>query len=257
MKYLDIAIANETIQTTDIKGKEYAEVNQRIKAFRMVYPQGTIETEMVSNENGVCVFKASVYIPEESMQHRDYINVCTMVNDKRLIGTGYAYEKEDSSFINKTSYIENCETSAVGRALGMCGFGIDVSVASAEEVANAIQNQEPTQEEADNYVMTFGKHKGKKLNEVPVEYIEWMLGNSNDERMKKLIALATGIVEPSPEEQEERIDLINEILKLCDEKGVDPDEVLEKFKVESLGKMTTENMKKCISALKKKGEANE
>lgn len=58
-----------------------------------------------------------------------------------ILGVGHAYEKEDSSFINKTSYIENCETSAVGRALGMCGIGIDTSVASAEEVLNAIKQQ--------------------------------------------------------------------------------------------------------------------
>lgn len=56
----DIKKANETIMTTDIKGKEYAEVNQRIKAFRMIYPQGSLPTEMISNENGVCIFKASV-----------------------------------------------------------------------------------------------------------------------------------------------------------------------------------------------------
>ena len=103
----------------------------------------------------------------------------------------------------------------------MCGLGIDVSVASAEEIANAINNQEPTQEEADNYVLTFGKHKGEKLKDIPTEYIEWMLGNSKDERMKKLITLATGIVEPTPEEQNERIDLIDTILQLCDEKNVD------------------------------------
>ena len=51
-------------------------------------------------------------------------------------------EKESTSYINKTSYIENCETSAVGRALGMAGFGIDTSVASYEEVSNAIAQQE-------------------------------------------------------------------------------------------------------------------
>ena len=122
--YEDIKRANETIITTDIKGKEYAEVNQRIKAFRMIYPQGSIPTEMLSNENGVCIFRASVY-----------------TDDGQLLSTGTAQEKEDSSFINKTSYIENCETSAVGRALGMAGFGIDTSIASAEEVANAIENQ--------------------------------------------------------------------------------------------------------------------
>lgn len=122
--YENIKKANDTIRTTEIKGKDYAEVNQRIKAFRMVYPQGFIKTELVSLENGVCVIKATVGVGE------------TMI-----LGTGYAYEKEGSTFINKTSYIENCETSAVGRALGMAGFGIDVSVASAEEVQNAIINQ--------------------------------------------------------------------------------------------------------------------
>ena len=58
--------------------------------------------------------------------------------------TGYAYEKESSSFINKTSFIENCETSAWGRALGNLGIGIDASIASADEVQNAQLNQEET-----------------------------------------------------------------------------------------------------------------
>ena len=62
--------------------------------------------------------------------------------ERFLLGTGTAYEKENSTFINKTSYIENCETSAVGRALGMIGIGIDTSVASYEEVSNAIKQQE-------------------------------------------------------------------------------------------------------------------
>ena len=119
----DIKKANETIVTTDIKGKQYSEVNQRIKAFRMVYPTGTLKTEMISNENGICVFRAYVY------------------DGELLLATGTAFEKENSTFINKTSYIENCETSALGRALGIAGFGIDTSVASAEEVQNAINNQ--------------------------------------------------------------------------------------------------------------------
>lgn len=124
--------ANESIRTVNIKGKEYAEVNQRIKAFRMVYPEGFINTDMKSNENGICIFHAAVgyYVEKEGFL------------DRVTLGTGTAYEKESSTFINKTSYIENCETSAVGRALGMAGFGIDTSVASAEEVETAIANQD-------------------------------------------------------------------------------------------------------------------
>ena len=64
----------------------------------------------------------------------------------RVLGTGTAYEKEGSTFINQTSYIENCETSAVGRALAMCGIGIDISIASYEEVANAMKNQDAKKE---------------------------------------------------------------------------------------------------------------
>ena len=142
--YDDIRKANDTIVTMPIErkdkktgqvtSKDYAEVNQRIKAFRMVYPQGTIKTEMVSNENGICIFKACCGYYEGT----EFI----------LIGTGTAYEKEGSSYINATSYIENCETSAVGRALGMAGFGIDTSIASAEEVRTAMaqQRQQPAED---------------------------------------------------------------------------------------------------------------
>lgn len=144
MNFDDIVKANATIKTTDVKGKEYAEVNQRIKAFRSICPNGCIETCLVSNANGVCVFSAVV---------KD--------ENGKVLGTGHAYEKENSSFINKTSYIENCETSAVGRALGMCGIGIDVSLASYEEVANAIKQQEekPTKENLET-LRALAKEKG-------------------------------------------------------------------------------------------------
>lgn len=137
MTYELIKKANDTIRTTNIKGKEYAEVPQRIKAFRMVYPDGSIQTEIVNLADGVCTMKAII------------------LNDNgEIIGTGHAQEKESGSFINKTSYIENCETSAVGRALGMCGFGIDTSVASAEEVINAISNQDQVKCEICGEVIT-------------------------------------------------------------------------------------------------------
>ena len=125
MTYEQIQNASKSIKTTDIRGKQYAEVNQRIKAFRMLCPNGCISTEIISNQDGVVIMKASVFDEEG-----------------KLLGTGTAYEKEGSSNINKTSYIENCETSACGRALAMLGLGIDLSVASFEEVSNAIEQQE-------------------------------------------------------------------------------------------------------------------
>lgn len=129
--YIDLLEANSLIQKKDIKGKQYGEVTERVKAFRYVYPQGTIETEFVSNDvykgdgSKVCIFRAKVY------------------DDKgNLLSTGTAYEKENSSFINTTSYIENCETSAVGRALAMAGFSIGTTIMSYEELSNAELQQE-------------------------------------------------------------------------------------------------------------------
>lgn len=125
MEWKELKRVNEGLKTVDVKGKDYVEVNKRVMAFRELEPNGSIITEIISHEDGIVVMKA------------------TAINgDGKVIGTGFAYEKESSSYINKTSYIENCETSAVGRALGFCGIGVDSSIASAEEVANAIHQQE-------------------------------------------------------------------------------------------------------------------
>lgn len=112
--------ANETLKAMDIKGKDYIPVNERIKAFRMIYPRGQIITEIIGLADGICTMKCSVYD-----------------DSGWLIATGHSQEKEGSTFINKTSYIENCETSCIGRALGAVGIGLDNGFASYEEVANA------------------------------------------------------------------------------------------------------------------------
>lgn len=121
--YKQIEAANKALSAVDIKGKDYIQFNQRIKAFRMVYPAGFITTDIITNDNGVVTMRSECGYYE---------------NGQRVVlGSGMAFEVQNSSYINKSSYIENCESSAVGRALGMAGFGVDASLASAEEVANA------------------------------------------------------------------------------------------------------------------------
>jgi len=145
------------MKTVDIKGKAYVEVNERVKHFRANYKDWAIETELLSNDNGVCVFKATVKDPEGVVK-----------------ATGHAYENEGSTFINKTSYIENCETSAVGRALGMLGIGIDTSIASSDEVQNAMQNQDekPGTAKGINFTELREKYSKMSLDELRKEYKE-------------------------------------------------------------------------------------
>jgi len=109
------------MQKIQIQGKDYIPVNERLLEFWRQHPEWAITTEIVPSPADRVRMKA------------------TITNEAgRVIATGHGEEKEGSSFINKTSYVENCETSAVGRALGMLGIGIDTSLASFEEVANAI-----------------------------------------------------------------------------------------------------------------------
>ena len=157
MEYKNIEEVNKQIKTTDIKGKAYSEVPQRIKAFRMLYPEGFIRTRPISIEEGVCILLTEVGYYDRD-EEKDIV-----------LATGMAYEKEGSTFINKTSYIENCETSAVGRALGMLGIGIDGSVASAEEVQNA-QLQQTAQEKLNKAELTAVK-KAIENNGYKVEKI--------------------------------------------------------------------------------------
>ena len=133
MTYQDLERVNAKIKTTPIKGKDYAEVNQRVMAFRMLYPTGRITTDIVKDEGGEVTFVATISV------HDDFGNPI-------VIATGTAREKEGSSRINATSHVENAETSAVGRALGFCGIGIDTSIASFEEVEHAVAQQEEKEE---------------------------------------------------------------------------------------------------------------
>ena len=124
--------ANEGLATISLKDKDYVQVAQRVLAFRKLFPEGFITTDILSLENGVVTMKTEVGYYAEGR--------------KNVLSTGMAYEKESNGFVNKTSFIENCETSSVGRALGFLALGIDGgSIASAEELANALLNQQKTQ----------------------------------------------------------------------------------------------------------------
>jgi hypothetical protein len=113
------------LKTVNIKGKPYVTVDERLIYFRDHYPNYSLVSEVIEKTEDSILIKA--IISDEK---------------NRIIATGLAEEEKGSNYINKTSYVENCETSAWGRALANFGIGIDSgSVASAEEVINAISNQ--------------------------------------------------------------------------------------------------------------------
>ena len=114
------------MKTINIKGKEYITVNERLIYFRNTneFEGFGIKEDIVSINDTEGIFKVTIYD-----------------SNGEPIVSAHAQEYRDSSYINKTSFVENGFTSALGRALGYLGIGIDTSIASANEVQNAVKNQ--------------------------------------------------------------------------------------------------------------------
>ncbi len=120
-----IIIERKNKKTGQTVSKDYNTVDQRIQGFRELYPNGSIQTEILSHETEIVNGKNAGIVLMKATAFDD---------EGRIIATGHALEKESASYINQTSYIENCETSAVGRCLGIIGIGLTEAVASAEEI---------------------------------------------------------------------------------------------------------------------------
>ena len=135
------------MKTINIKGKEYITVNERLIYFRTKdeFKGYGIKEDIVSIDDTEGIFKVTIYD-----------------SNGEPIVSAHAQEYRDSSYINKTSFVENGFTSALGRALGYLGIGIDTSIASANEVENAVTNQKSDDREWLNESQLNATLKGTK-----------------------------------------------------------------------------------------------
>jgi len=191
------------VKKIKIKGKDYVMAHERVKEFHNLYPNGSIKTEIVEMTERFITM--TTVIPDVSIPERCF--------------TGLAYEDISSNGVNSTSALENCETSSCARAMGMLNIGIDTSIASYEEVNNAIQQQKqkpkptpkPNKEVVDmmhnvvnpptlkdvkdkfgddnvdlvKNLITFGKHNGQEWSKIPEDYIVWVAKNSKVEYQRE------------------------------------------------------------------------
>ena len=163
-----------------IKGNDYVMAHERVMEFHRLYKNGSIVTEIVEmTDRFITITKVT---PDVDKPERYF--------------TGIAYEDVTSTGVNSTSALENCETSSCARALGFLNIGIDASIACAEEVSNAIHQQEApvkntpnvaadVQDTSTMYIVNFGKHKGKEWKSVPKDYIDWLISKGSVEWQKE------------------------------------------------------------------------
>ena len=106
---------------------DYEPVALRHARWLEKHPHGRTITHMVSMPGAdICVIRAELWLDD----------VC--------IATGYAEEVRGAGNVNRTSHVENCETSAVGRALANAGMaGSDVNKRPSREEMSKVQNTKP------------------------------------------------------------------------------------------------------------------
>lgn len=149
------------LKTINLRGKEYTEVSERISYFRTApeYQGWSMTSQILSFEDGQIIIQATIANKEQE-----------------VIAQGIAHEIYGSSNVNKTSFVENCETSAFGRALGNLGIGISGgSVATFEEVNRAVAAQEDsrldlTDEIATRMEAAIKQGQGAKVSESLFRY---------------------------------------------------------------------------------------
>ncbi len=128
----------------DFKGKKYVLVSDRVVFFNEEYKDGSITTELITSPESSDVIIKAIVKP----------------NDKQIF-TGYSFAsyEDTSSFVNKTSALENAETSAVGRALAFMGIGVIDSIASIDEINKTTHEIKPKKKKIDP---TVAKENAKK-----------------------------------------------------------------------------------------------
>ena len=146
------------MQSIKIKGKDYIQVHERVAELRRnpLYKTLTIETEIVEknyseltgdifkhkkDDNDKIISSTKVGVKVSKVLDSIIIKCVIRNKDGNVVSSGYAQEEKATGFVNETSFVENCETSAVGRALGFLGIGIKDSIASADELVIAISKQ--------------------------------------------------------------------------------------------------------------------
>lgn len=169
------------MKTIKIQGKDYVTVNERVKEFHKLYPKGSIQTAIITQTENEIVMKATV-IPDCSELNRWF--------------TGTAREVKGSGPVNKTSHFENCETSAVGRALGFLGIGIETDIASADEMAKTVTADTPISEghiaTLKEYIMSLGVDETRFLKYLKVDSFEAIMESQFSKALAALKSKAKG-----------------------------------------------------------------
>ena len=183
-------------------------------------------------------------IETNEINQKDYIITYLVIGDNKP-------EKHRGCQIveAKLSGINN-PVQAYGSSLTYCRrYSLLMALGLATEDDDGASLSEPTKEDAEKYTFENGKHKGWTLKKVVEEdkgFLNWLLANSKDERLLKMIELLTGEVPKSDEEWDNEIELTQQLQRLIVDKNLNEEKICEHYKVEKLSDLSKEQIKEFL-----------
>ena len=180
---------------------------------------------------------------------RYYIKATAILTDGNDVIENVAYAREEETKKGMDGSQITGASSSYARKYALNGLFLIDDVKDSDTTN---MGEEPTLEKAKEYVLTFGKHAGKKLSEVDKSYLVWLRENGKDEYLKKLVNLLAPL--PSETDQKETLELIDTVNSLLDATNTDRDVFYKHYGVTSNGEMTLEQLRDAVDKLRKKAK---
>ena len=195
-------------------------------------------------DNGITYFQE---VETNEINQKDYIITYLEKEDKVEKHRGCQIVEAKLSGINNP-------VQSYGSSLTYCRrYSLLMALGLATEDDDGASLSEPTKEEAENYTFKGGKHEGwtlKKVIEEDSKFLKWLLNNSKDERLLKMIEILTGEVPKTEEEWDNQLELTRKLQEVIVEKELDVDKICEYYGVKDTGELSEEQIKEII---KKRG----
>lgn len=178
---------------------------------------------------------------------RYYIKATAILTDGNDVIENVAYAREEETKKGMDGSQITGASSSYARKYALNGLFLIDDVKDSDTTN---MGEEPTLEKAKEYVLTFGKHAGKKLSEVDKSYLAWLRENGKDEYLKKLVNLLAPL--PSEKEQKEILELIDTVNSLLDATDTNREVFYKHYGVTSNSEMSLDQLKDATDKLRKK-----